>query len=331
MSANRVTIVDLARETGLSVSSVSVALRGDPGVSERSRAVVQEAADRLGYRPDRRARGLREHRSHLVGVTFWLHQTFHAALVDALYAALADSRYDLVLSGTTAERPVLQAVESLRHDRCDAVLLISPDLDPAELAHVAARIPTVVVGSDLAAPGAEVVRADDGAGMTAAVHHLVELGHRRICFVDGGDAVMSGSRRAGFEGAARAHGLEVDVLPGYPSEEAGVRAAEALLARPVRPTAVVAHNDMMAVGLLLTLRGKGIRVPEDISVVGYDDTRMSALSTIGLTTVSQEPAVLASRALERAVARAEGDQPREAPVVVAPRLVIRSTTAPVRR
>ena len=326
----RVTIVDLAAETGLSVSSVSVALRGDPCVSERSRALVREAADRLGYRPDRRARGLREHRSHLVGVTFWLHQTFHSALVESLYAALADTPYDLVLSGTTPQRSVLDAVESLRHERCDAVLLISPDVDATALAGIASRVPTVLLGSDLAAPGAEVARADDAAGMSAVVEHLVEAEHRRVCFVDGGDAAMSVGRRHGYELAARSAGLDLDVLPGYPTEEAGVAAAHALLARSELPTAVVTHNDMMAIGLLLTLRAQGVRVPQDVSVVGYDDTRMSALTTIGLTTVSQEPEQLAAAAIRRAIARAEGDPPQEAPIVVTPRLVVRSTTAPPR-
>ncbi|AKT50891.1 LacI family DNA-binding transcriptional regulator [Arsenicicoccus sp. oral taxon 190] len=328
MPPARVTIRDLARETGLSVSSVSVALRGDPGVSARSREVVQEAAARLGYRPDRRAQGLREHRSHLVGVTFWLHQTFHATLVEELYAAVAPTRYDLVLSGTTAARSVTDAIESLRHDRCDAIVLISPQLTGAELAALGERLPTVVVGSDLEAAGVDTVRADDHLGMRLVVDHLVRLGHERVCFVDGGDAVMSEARRRGYLDAARAHGLATDVIAGYPSEESGVRAAEQLLARAPadRPTAVVAHNDMVATGVLLTLRAEGVRVPQEVSVVGYDDSRLASLATVDLTTVSQEPRRLAQEALRLATTRAEGAPAGGAPVVVAPRLVIRSTT-----
>lgn len=337
MAGERVTIVDVARETGISVSSVSVALRGEPGVSEATRSLVLAAADRLGYQPDRRARGLRERRSRVVGVTLSLRQTFHAALVESLYAAAAGQGLDLVLSATTPGRDVTAAVDSLRHERCDAVLLVSPDVDARTLAELGSRQPTVVVGSDLTAPGVDTVRADDDAGMALLVHHLHERGHRTISFVDGGDAAMSATRREGYRRAMRAHGLdrEIDVLPGDPSEDAGVRAAAALLRRQSPPSAVLAHNDMIATGLLLALRSAGVAVPEGLAVAGYDDTRLGALSSIALTTVSQDPARLAEEALLLAVARAGGsgvsgsgvsDAPGEAAVVVPPRIVIRSTT-----
>lgn len=328
MAAGRVTIVDVARETGISVSSVSVALRGEPGVSDATRSLVLAAADRLGYQPDRRARGLRERRSRVVGVTFGLHQTFHAALVESLYDAAAGQGLDLVLSATTPGRDVAAAVDSLRHERCDAVLLVSPDVDAATLAELGSRQPTVLVGSDLTAPGVDTVRADDDAGMALLVGHLLERGHRTISFVDGGDAAMGATRREGYRRAMRAHGLEreIDVLPGDPSEDAGVRAATTLLARHAPPTAVLAHNDMIATGLLLTLRSAGVAVPEGLAVAGYDDTRLGALSSIDVTTVSQEPARLAEEALRLALSRAEGRSAGEASVVVPPRLVIRSTT-----
>lgn len=332
MADGRVTIVDLARETGVSVSSVSVALRGDPGVSEATRSRVLAAAERLGYRADRRARGLREQRPRVIGVTFWLHQTFHAALVDELYAAARPSGYDLVLSGTTADRPVAEAVESLQHERCGAMILISPDITRNRLARLGGHLPTVVVGSDVKARGVDLVRADDDLGMDLLVRHLVELGHERIAFVDGGDAVMSGSRRTGYERAMAAHGLTdgIDLVGGYPTEDAGVRAAHELVARPRRrrPTAVLMHNDMAAVGMLLTLRGLGVDVPGEMSVAGYDDTRIAGLATIALTTVSQDPRTLATESLGRAVARIEGSAADPRPLVVAPRLVVRSTTGP---
>lgn len=329
--AGRVTIVDLARETGVSVSSVSVALRGDPGVSEATRDKVLAAAARLGYRPDARARGLREHRARAIGVTFRLHQTFQAELVEQLYVAADDLGYDLVLSATTPTRPLEAAVESLHHERCDALVLISPEAPRKHLSAIATRLPAVAVGSDVRVPGIDLVRADDDHGLDLLVAHLAGLGHRRITFVDGGTASMGRTRRRGYERAMRRHGLTagVDIVPGAPSEDAGVAAALTLLARPTRerPTAVIAHNDMAATGLLLTLRDAGIDVPGQVSVAGYDDSRLAGLTTIGLTTISQAPVELASAALRRAVARAEGADAEDRPAVVEPHLVARTSTA----
>lgn len=148
------------------------------------------AAERLGYRADRRARGLREQRTRVIGV--------HAALVDELYAAARPSGYDLVLKAT-ADRPVAGAVESLQHERCGAMILISPDITRNRLARLGGHLPTVVVGSDVG--GVRRSCADDDLGMDLLVRHLVELGRERIAFVDGGDAVMSGSRRTGTASA----------------------------------------------------------------------------------------------------------------------------------
>ena len=134
--AGRVTIVDVARAAGTSVSSASVALRGEPGVSEELRRRILRTADRLGYRPDQRARMLREQSSRLLGVTFAVPQAFHADVVECLYAAVADTGYDLVLSATTGTRTELQAVESLLQDRCAALVLVSPEIGNLDLATV---------------------------------------------------------------------------------------------------------------------------------------------------------------------------------------------------
>lgn len=325
----RVTIVDVARAAGISVSSASVALRGEPGVSQRTREHVLSTAERLGYQPDQRARVLREQRARLVGVTFTVDHTFDAAVLGHLYAAAAELSHDLLLSAATGARSGVEAAESLLRDRCPALLLISPAVTAAELARIADRAPVVTLGSDLRAPGVDSVRSDDRRGVADAVDHLVGLGHRSIAFVDGGRGVMAAVRRDGYRAAMAGHGLpaRIEALRGDPTEEAGVEAARRILHRGERPTAILAHNDQLAVGALLTLRSRGVAVPGELSVVGYDDSRLAALSAIGLTSVSQDAARLARLALSRAAARAERPDTPPEELVAAPTLVVRDTSA----
>ncbi|GAA1863910.1 LacI family DNA-binding transcriptional regulator [Pseudonocardia ailaonensis] len=325
----RITIVDVARRAGTSVSSASVALRGEPGVSEETRRRILRTADELGYRPDRRARTLREQHSRLLGVTYGVDEAFHAEVVGHLYRAVADTGYDLVLSATTRDRGEPAAVESLQRDRCAALVLVSPEMSAAELG--ALRVPTVLVGSELTAASVDSVHADDRLGIALAVGHLVGAGHRDVHYVDGGRAVLSRTRREGYLAAMAAHGLadRARVLPGGADEESGVAAAGTLLAGPVVPTGVLTHNDMTAFGLLLALRARGVAVPGRMSVVGYDDTRLAALRSIELTSVSQDPAALAAAAIGRAIARAEGSPGPATEHVTPPRLVVRGSSGPV--
>jgi DNA-binding LacI/PurR family transcriptional regulator len=330
--AGRVTIVDVARAAGASVSSTSVALRGEPGVSEETRRRILRTADRLGYRPDQRARMLREQTSRLLGVTFTVSQTFHADVVECLYAAVADTGYDLVLSATTSTRTELQAIESLLQDRCAALVLLSPEIGNLDLAALSRRVPAVLVGSELSAESVDLVRADDPRGIRMAVDHLVGMGHRDIHYIDGGAAAMGRTRREGYLNAMSAHGLagRARLLDGDDDEESGVAAATELLAGPSRPTAVLAYNDRTAFGLLLTLRMRGVDVPGEISVVGYDDTRLASLRGIELTSVSQDASALAAAAVRSAIARAEGNAGSAAEFVTPPRLVVRATSGPAR-
>ncbi|WP_052465808.1 LacI family DNA-binding transcriptional regulator [Mobilicoccus massiliensis] len=347
----RVTIVDVAKAAGVSTSTASVALRGEAGVSEATRERVVATAAELGYRVDHRARLLRESRSRAVGVTFRPAQAFHADVVEALYEAASERGVDLVLSAITATRGPDAAVEALLRDRCSALVLISPEVDEAALTGWAAQVPVVVLGSPLRAAGVGVVSTDEAAGMALAVDHLVALGHRDILHVDGADGVMAVTRAEAYRDAMHRHGLTPRVAHGGVTEEAGIAAAERLLEHDsaARPTAVVAYNDMAAIGLLLTLRAAGVAVPGDIAVVGYDDTRTARLSTIGLTSVSQDPRALAAAtlaALENAT-HAASDSPNTSPgrnasdtaedpggqkpteqtaVTTHPRLAIRSTT-----
>lgn len=323
---------DVAERAGVSRALVSIVFRGAPGASEPTRVRVREAAVDLGYRPDQRARLLSRSRTGSIGVTFGLRHTFHGDLVEAIYPAAEAAGYDVVLSGVSPMRGDGHAVEALLAYRCEAVICLGPSLPAATLAELAASVPTVVVARRVRAPGVDVVRTDDVLGMRRAVEHLCELGHRRIAHLDGGRAAGAAERRAGFRSGMRAAGLDPSlVVPGGLSETDGMRAVRALLDVDELPTAVAAFNDRSAVGALYALRAAGLRVPDDVSVVGFDDDRLAALPMVDLTTVRQDAAALArlavSRVVERLAAPLDG-RPELPEAIASATLVVRGTTAP---
>jgi DNA-binding LacI/PurR family transcriptional regulator len=326
-SPRRPTLEDVAARAGVSRALVSIVVRDAPGASAATRARVRQAADELGYRPDTRARLLSRGRSRLLGVVFGVAHPFHGDLVDGVYPAAERAGYDVALSAVTPRRDEERAVGSLLQDRCEALLLLGPGLPAARLAELAGRLPVVVVARAVRHRSLDVVRTADAAGQRSAVEHLLGLGHRSVAHVDGGRAPGAAERRRGYRDTLREHGLPDRLVPGGLTEDDGAAAARVLLGGPL-PTAVTVFNDRCATGLLDVLRRAGVRVPEQVSVVGYDDSRLARLSHVALTTVAQDADRLTELAVTRAVARLEGPAIRDREQIVAPRLVIRSTTAP---
>ena len=325
-----VTMADVAERAGVSRALVSIVFREVPGASPATRERVMRAAEELSYRPDQRARLLGSNRSRTVGVTFGLHQEFHAEIVEGLYRAVEGTGYDLVLGAVAPSRDERHAVQSLLDFRCEALVLIGTTLPRAELEELADRAPVVVMARALRSRTIDVVRSDDVAGARLAVEHLIDLGHRDIVHVDGQRAPGAAQRRRGYHAAMRAAGLgsHVRLVPGGLTDEDGERAAGRLDAAG-SPTAVTVFNDHCAAGLLAAVRGQGMSVPQELSVVGFDDSPIASLSSVALTTIAQDAPVLAASALDLALARAEGTAVTTSEVVVAPQLVIRRTTASI--
>jgi DNA-binding LacI/PurR family transcriptional regulator len=325
----RPTLADVATRAGVSTALVSIVMRDVPGASAAARERVRLAAEELGYRPDTRARLLRSSRSRLLGVVFDVQHDFHGDLLGGLYAAAERVGYELTLSAVTPGREEERAISSLLQDRCEALVLLGPQSPTARLAELAASLPVVVVARPVRAASVDVVRTADDLGMHQAVDHLVALGHRHIAHVDGGRAPGAIERRRGYRDALAFHGLadEERILPGGLGEEDGARAAHRLLEGPL-PSAVTVFNDRSAVGFLDVLRRAGLSVPGDVSVVGYDDSRLARLSSVDLTTVAQDAGRLTALAVSRAVDRLDGLSVDQREQVVPPRVVVRSTTAP---
>ncbi|MER7375073.1 LacI family DNA-binding transcriptional regulator [Streptomyces lanatus] len=327
-------MADVAEKAGVSRALVSIVFRDLPGAGRETRERVLRVADEIGYRPDNAARLLARGRSRTLGVMFIVHQTFHTDLIAGIYPEAERLGYDVLLSGTTPGRGEDKAIEALLGHRCEGLILLAPDAEPSRLDRLGHRAATVSVGRR--APGAHVdfVHSAEGKGVRQAMDHLVELGHRRIVHIDGGRGPGSAERRRAYRAAMRRHGLtdEQRVVPGAHTEESGIETGRLLLAERDRglplPTAVLAGNDRCAMGLLMTLTRAGVEVPRDLSVVGYDDSHLSHLMPIGLTTVRQDAVLLAEHAVRFAVERLENPElpPREA--VLDPKLVVRGTSGP---
>ena len=324
----RPTLADVAARAGVSTALVSIVIRAAPGASAATRERVLHAAEELGYRPDARARLLRSNHSRLLGVVFGVQHAFHGDLLSGLYDAADRVGYELSLSAVTPARDERRAIGSLMQDRCEALVLLGPQAPTSYLAGLTARLPIVVVARPVRHRALDVVRTADDEGLHQAVDHLVALGHRRIAHIDGGRAPGAAERRRGYRRAMHRHRLdaEVRIVPGGLTEDDGAAATRARL-NGGPPTAVAVFNDRCATGVLDVLRRAGLAVPADISVVGYDDSRLARLSHVDLTTVAQDTDSLSTLAVARAIDRLNGAPVTQREIVVPPRLVVRSTTA----
>ncbi|SHK04546.1 transcriptional regulator, LacI family [Pseudonocardia thermophila] len=322
---------DVAAAAGVSTASVSLVLRGRPGPSDRTREKVLAAAAQLGYRADRAASLLARRRTHLLGVPVQLRDVYRAELAEEIQLAADRRGYTVALSAITAAHDEQRVAETLLDLRCEALLLLAPGMPDADIAALATRVPVVAVSRRAEPAGFDVVRVADDQGVALVVDHLVELGHHALVHVDGGSEAMAADRRDGFLAATARHGVAGRVVPGGNTEEAGAAAARALLAEPELPTAVVAANDRSAIGLLDVFLRAGVRVPGDVSLTGYDDSELSRLAHVDLTTVNQEAAEQAEQAVDAALDRLDGGRTTSVERVLPPRLVVRGTTGPPRR
>jgi DNA-binding LacI/PurR family transcriptional regulator len=327
------TMKDVAKTAGVSKALVSMIFRDAPGPNAQTRDRVLAAAESIGYRRNRTASVLARRRTKHLGLTMAVRNTFHAELVEDAQAAADDIGYEIVLSAVSRTHDERRAVETLLEYRCEALVLLGSELPPAELARLAEIVPVVVVGRRLGPGIADVIRTSERDGMRQVVDHLVALGHRAITHIDGGSGRISAERRRGYEAAMRAHGLDghIQVVPGGATESAGALAIESLIGGVVTPSAVTAFNDHCAAGVVSGLARARVDTPGYLSVVGYDNSPVSRLAAVDLTSVSQEPDRQAVLAVQAAVDRLDGGPRPVKDVVLNPRLVVRGSTGPARR
>jgi LacI family transcriptional regulator len=327
-----VTLEQVARHAGVSPSTVSRILNGTAVVSDDKKQAVQEAIRTLGFVPNPVARGLAGGRTLSIGVvTQAIDSPFYGAALRGIEDTLGAAGYSpLFVSGHWRADEEARCIEVLRARRVDGLIVLTGRLSDAALRALARQLPVVVTGRTLKAPGLAALDFDNPSGARLATEHLLALGHRRIAFI-GGDPLHPDAREreAGFRAAFAQAGLAVDpalVEEGGYHEEGGRQAIERLLGAGRRFTAVFAANDQMAFGAALALHRRGLHVPRQVSLVGFDDLASAQYSIPPLTTVHQPVMDLGHAAAAAMLALLGGERPPLA--LPAPRLVVRESTAP---
>jgi LacI family transcriptional regulator len=304
-AGNRVTIVDVARKSGFSASTVSIVLNEAPlsrYVAANTKEHIRKTAQELGYRPDAFARSLRSRRSHTVGVMiFDISDPFCTLILRGIEKTLHPTRYLPIIMDAHNERKMFDGYLEMLLDRRVEGLIVVANWLFAETDLLADmekhNIPTVVIGRDLTPNRISSVLVDNAAGAYAALDHLYQLGHRNIAFIRGPASLHdSVNRWRGIEKFAAEYGLDLDsrlirelpeMLDANSGFDGGVELTAELLRSGQEFTALMAFDDLTALGALRSLTQAGVRVPEDCSLIGFDDVPLAAFSTPAITTICQ--------------------------------------------
>jgi DNA-binding LacI/PurR family transcriptional regulator len=298
-------------------------------VSAATRARISAAADELGYRPNLNARRLASRRSGTLGVMLTdLHNPVYAEILDGI--ADEDEPHQLLLATGFRDRARERAgMGFLVAQQVEGILVAGSLCTNEEIRHLAKQVPVVVIGRKVS--DVDSVLVDDALGLRQAVEHLLGLGHEGIAHIDGGRGAGSARRRRSYQDTMSAHGLEarMRVEPGDYTEQGGRAAAERLLTGSDRPTAIVAANDLSAIGALAAAREAGVDVPSALSVVGYDNTALAHNGYVDLSTVDYPRDVMGATARRLLSERIADPSINPARVVtVTTSLIPRSTSAP---
>lgn len=335
----RLTIADLARELGLSKSAVSYALNGEKGVSEETRRRVTELAQRRNFRPHQGARALRQKRARTVGMVLArdpqqiAYEPFYNFVMAGLEEVLVGAHFSLMLRIVGQAGDDLEAYREWALDgRVDGVFVFDGRAaDPRVDLLVELGLPAVLIGDFGSSPeqlcqlhGAE----PDDAGLI--MEHLASLGHRRVGHIRGPAKLLHEQNRArAIVEAAGRLGLQLDATDDDYTVDGGARAANELLDRVDPPTALIGSNDQMTLGALRAAQGRGMSLPEEVSLVSWDDCLTGQLVTPAITALDRKPVELGNAAARMLLSQLDGAEPRGLAQPMPPSsLVVRESSAP---
>jgi len=305
----RIKMSDVAREAGVSVATVSKVVNGRYGVAQATLDRVQQVISDLGYEASLGASSLRSHRTHVVGILVAEFEPFSTELLKGAAQAIGSTDYELLAYSGGGRRASVgwerRYLSRLGGTLIDGAIIVTPTVVDAQ-----SVIPVVAIDPHTGPSGLPTVDADNFAGGVMATEHLLSLGHRRIGLMGGRPDLESARlREAGFRAAMQAAGAAVDetlVVNGGYRPETATQPARDLLDRPDRPTAVFAANDLSAIRTIEIAGELGLRVPDDLSVIGFDNVPESALCEPPLTTIHQPLRDIGARALHLLVDLLDG-------------------------
>lgn len=329
-----VTIGMVAAEAGVSPSTVSRVLNGTAAVNDAKKQAIDEAIAKLGFVPNPIARGLAGGRTLSIGVvTQALDSPFYGPAMRGIEDELLPAGYNaLFVSGHWNAVAEARCIGVLQSRRVDGIIVVTGRISDNALIGLAATQPVVITGRSLQAPGLYSLHFDNFEGGRLATQHLLQLGHRRIAFISGeGDHPDATERYRGYRAALDAAGIACDpalVVPGDYLEVSGLLAVERLLLARERFTAVFAANDQMALGAALGLQRHSLRVPDDVSVVGFDDLAASSYATPPLSSVHQPSYELGRAAASAMLQLLAGTVPEAK--LAPPRLIARESSRRLR-
>ena len=331
-------ILQVAKRAGVSTATVSRVLNRLPGVRQQTMARVQRAVEELNYVPNPNARSLRAGRTRLFGlIVSDVNNPFFPELIDAFESLAAAHGIEVIFTHTNYELERLQScVRRMIERSVDAIAVMTSEIDEGALRQaVKAGVPVVLMNQRRLAGKYPNVMVEYATGFREALEHLLFLGHRHFGFIAGPQQLASAQgRKAAFKAALRARGLNVRaewIATGSLNVEGGRAAMEKMLTANPRPTAVLATNDLMAVGALQAAHEAKIRVPEELSLVGFDDLPIASMLLPALSTIRHPRREVAGHAFAY-LQQALQERKSTLNVTLHPHLVVRdSTAAPARR
>ncbi|NCT83679.1 MAG: LacI family transcriptional regulator [Comamonadaceae bacterium] len=340
MSKNSVTLIDVAKQAGVALVTASRALNGTGFVSDETRKKVVAAAKALGYSPNLSAKILKGGRPNLLGLAVSnLQSSVINEIISAVSLAAKQAGLDLIIYNASTElgAPKQQDINRVLGGLCEGILLVLPTAQEGLLAEFeSSSVPVVLINYWRNETRLPTVRGDNYEGSRAAVEHLIGLGHSRIAFITGSSYTgQSQERQRGYQDALKQAGIRPVkslVVQGDFTQSGGFEAAQQLLAQPKRPTAIFAANDAMAMGAMDALKERGLQIPGDVSVVGFDDSPASNHVYPRLTTVRQPLSDIGEQAVRLILQRIRGQAPAQeaddAPIELPSTLVIRDSCGP---
>ncbi|MFJ2542496.1 LacI family transcriptional regulator [Microbacterium foliorum] len=329
----RTTIHDVAKAAGVSVSTVSKAVNGRYGIADATVQRVLDAVKQLGYESSLVASSMRARRTGVIGVLLADFEPFSAEILKGVGSAVHDTAFDLLAysgshlgAGDGWER---RSLSRLSGTLIDAAIMVTPTVVSA-----GTEIPVVAIDPHTGRADLPTVESDSFGGALTATRHLIELGHRRIGFLAGRpDLRSAGLRDAGYRRALSDAGIPLDPsLVGIGRYELDVtrESARIMLSGESRPTAIFAANDLSAIAVIDVAHELGLRVPDDLSVIGFDDVPEATRRALPLTTIQQPMRRLGAVAADMVFTLLSGQEVDEMHVILPTRLVVRATTAPPR-